>query len=69
MRFSRPQPGTLRQVQNEREIFDLLGMPYVKPEEREYKIWGPKYIAAGTSTFSFLPSLPFSLATFFLLDL
>jgi hypothetical protein len=52
-----PQPGTLRQVKNEQEIFELLGMPYLKPEEREYRIWKDKYTAAGA--FFFVP-FPFS---------
>ncbi|GAA6025529.1 hypothetical protein JCM8202_001224 [Rhodotorula sphaerocarpa] len=38
------RPGTLKVVDSEREIFDLLGMPYLVPAEREYRVWGPKYL-------------------------
>ncbi|SGY67211.1 BQ5605_C004g02756 [Microbotryum silenes-dioicae] len=41
------RPGTMRIVTNEREIFDLLGVPYLEPHEREYSHWRQKYIDAG----------------------
>ncbi|GAA5973278.1 hypothetical protein JCM11641_003048 [Rhodosporidiobolus odoratus] len=40
------KPGTMRVVKSEEEIFKLLGMPFLKPEEREYSIWKEKYATA-----------------------
>ncbi|ORY45449.1 hypothetical protein BCR35DRAFT_336274 [Leucosporidium creatinivorum] len=41
------KPGTLRVVKDEREIFDLLGFPYLTPKERDYAVWRPRYERAG----------------------
>ncbi|KAK4046863.1 hypothetical protein OIV83_005759 [Microbotryomycetes sp. JL201] len=41
------RPGTLKVVTNEREIFDLLGLPWLEPEERDYSTWREKYLGAG----------------------
>ncbi|BGP29440.1 hypothetical protein JCM10296v2_001179 [Rhodotorula toruloides] len=41
------RPGTLKEVKDEEEIFQLLKLPYLKPEERDYRIWKEKYLAAG----------------------
>ncbi|SCV72654.1 BQ2448_4191 [Microbotryum intermedium] len=41
------RPGTMRIVANEREIFDLLGVPYLEPHERECSHWRQKYLDAG----------------------
>lgn len=48
-------------VKDEKEIFDLLGFPYLKPEERDYAIWRPKYEAAGESfVYSYSPLSTFA---------
>ncbi|BGO88941.1 hypothetical protein NBRC10512_005695 [Rhodotorula toruloides] len=41
------KPGTLKEVKDEQEIFQLLKLPYLKPEERDYRIWKEKYLVAG----------------------
>ncbi|KAI5478507.1 hypothetical protein MNV49_005035 [Pseudohyphozyma bogoriensis] len=41
------RPGTSKMVKNEREIFDLLGYPWLEPHERDFTVWGPKYKEAG----------------------
>ncbi|GAA5885027.1 hypothetical protein JCM6882_007197 [Rhodosporidiobolus microsporus] len=51
------KPGTLRVVKSEKEIFELLGMPYLKPEEREYRIWTEKYQAARVPALEYLHKL------------
>lgn len=40
-------PGTLRIVNSEREIFELLAMPYLDPAQREYSTWRAIYAKAG----------------------
>nr|CRX79154.1 hypothetical protein ls5930a1_00183 [Leucosporidium scottii] len=44
------KPGTLRLVKDEREIFDLLGFPYLTPEERDYAVWRRRYERADSKT-------------------
>ncbi|BGP37377.1 hypothetical protein JCM10449v2_001283 [Rhodotorula kratochvilovae] len=51
------KPGTLKLVESEKEIFDLLGMPYLKPQERELKIWRAKYARAGVAAVEYLHKL------------
>ncbi|GAA6012661.1 hypothetical protein JCM10207_009072 [Rhodosporidiobolus poonsookiae] len=51
------QPGTMRLVESEKEIFDLLGMPFLKPEEREYRLWKDKYLKAGVKEMDYLHKL------------
>ncbi|GAA5871896.1 hypothetical protein JCM8547_003299 [Rhodosporidiobolus lusitaniae] len=51
------KPGTLRVVKSEQEIFDLLGLPYLKPEEREYKVWKSKYEKARVPAMEYLYKL------------
>ncbi|KAM0792678.1 hypothetical protein ACM66B_002458 [Microbotryomycetes sp. NB124-2] len=41
------RPGTLKVVENENEIFELLGLPYLEPTERDYPTWRDKYLRAG----------------------
>lgn len=41
----------MRLVKNEKEIFELLGLPYLAPNEREFAIWRDKYVQAGTLLF------------------
>ncbi|GAA5844830.1 hypothetical protein JCM9279_000009 [Rhodotorula babjevae] len=51
------KPGTLKLVNSEREIFDLLGMPYLDPKERELKVWRDKYAKAGVAAVEYLHKL------------
>ncbi|GAA5911045.1 hypothetical protein JCM8208_003968 [Rhodotorula glutinis] len=51
------KPGTLKLVNSEREIFDLLGMPYLEPKERELKVWRDKYAKAGVAAVEYLHKL------------
>ncbi|GAA5829038.1 hypothetical protein JCM11251_004104 [Rhodosporidiobolus azoricus] len=51
------KPGTLRVVKSEKEIFELLGVPYLSPEEREFGIWGEKYRAARVPATDYLHKL------------
>ncbi|TNY23334.1 hypothetical protein DMC30DRAFT_32334 [Rhodotorula diobovata] len=51
------KPGTLKLVKSEREIFDLLGMPYLEPKERELKVWRNKYAKAGVAAVEYLHRL------------
>ncbi|KAK4704852.1 hypothetical protein P7C70_g1357, partial [Phenoliferia sp. Uapishka_3] len=41
------KPDTLRVVKDEREIFEILGLPYLEPTERDYSNWKVIYKAAG----------------------
>ncbi|GAA5994352.1 hypothetical protein JCM5350_004295 [Sporobolomyces pararoseus] len=41
------RPGTLKIVKSEREIFDLLGLPYLKPEQRDFSVWKGIFARAG----------------------
>ncbi|GAA6061758.1 hypothetical protein JCM10212_000738 [Sporobolomyces blumeae] len=41
------RPGTLKIVESEQEIFELLGFPYLKPEEREFSVWKGIFERAG----------------------
>ncbi|GAA5969606.1 hypothetical protein JCM3765_003447 [Sporobolomyces pararoseus] len=43
------RPGTLKIVKSEREIFDLLGLPYLKPEQRDFSVWKQIFAKAGIS--------------------
>ncbi|GAA5924967.1 uncharacterized protein JCM15063_005779 [Sporobolomyces koalae] len=41
------RPGTLKIVKNEREIFELLGFPYLEPEQRDCSVWIEIFRKAG----------------------
>ncbi|GAA5855600.1 hypothetical protein JCM3766R1_005367, partial [Sporobolomyces carnicolor] len=43
------RPGTMKIVKSEQEIFELLGFPYLKPEERELSTWRGIFANAGKS--------------------
>ncbi|GAA5954542.1 hypothetical protein JCM8115_004619 [Rhodotorula mucilaginosa] len=38
------RPNTFKVVTSEREIFELLELPYLSPTERNFRTWGPKYL-------------------------
>ncbi|GAA5901955.1 GTPase-activating protein CIN2 [Sporobolomyces salmoneus] len=41
------RPGTMKIVESEKEIFELLGFPYLEPEQRELSIWKGIFAKAG----------------------
>ncbi|GAA6010881.1 hypothetical protein JCM11491_004580 [Sporobolomyces phaffii] len=41
------RPGTMKIVESEKEIFELLGLPYLEPQQRELAIWKPIFRKAG----------------------
>ncbi|GAA5871054.1 hypothetical protein JCM16303_001676 [Sporobolomyces ruberrimus] len=41
------RPGTMKIVKSEKEIFELLGFPFLRPEEREFSIWKGIFAKAG----------------------
>lgn len=43
------RPGTAKIVKSEKEIFKILGLPYLKPEQRDYAIWKGIYLDASES--------------------
>ncbi|GAA6034997.1 hypothetical protein JCM8097_002135 [Rhodosporidiobolus ruineniae] len=51
------KPGTLRVVKTEREIFDLLGLPYLEPKDRELRIWEDIYRRGGVRGMDYLHRL------------
>ncbi|GAA6047698.1 hypothetical protein JCM3770_001725 [Rhodotorula araucariae] len=51
------RPGTLKLVESEQEIFELLGMPFLEPEERDLQIWRAKYAQAGIAAVDYLHRL------------